>query len=282
MQVISSKNELRKEIEYAKKAGGKIVFVPTMGALHAGHYALMEKARLLAGEKGRVVVSIFVNPIQFNNEGDLAHYPRTLEEDLAGCEKVGVDMVFTPEVHEVYAPNRSIDIQEKALSQYLCGASRPGHFSGVCTVVTKLLNLVQPTDAIFGKKDYQQLAIIRRLVRDLDLPVRIHGAEIVRLPSGLAYSSRNERLSKELKQEAVILSQALKAAHQDFLAGETSASRLKEKARTLIESAPSARIDYIELLDAENLVPIETLEQLAVMAVAVEFGGVRLIDNLEF
>ena len=200
MQTFSTKAQLRAALLKHHRKHDHVVLVPTMGALHAGHRALLEQARKLAGEDGVVVASIFVNPIQFNNSSDLQTYPRTPEKDLEVCEGAGVDYVFSPAPEEMYSGERSIAVEESFLSTTLCGASRPGHFSGVCTVLAKLFNLVQPTDAIFGKKDYQQLAIIRRMVRDLDFPVRIHGAEIVRHGNGLAYSSRNARLTPEQKE----------------------------------------------------------------------------------
>ena len=200
MQTFSTKAQLRAALLKHHRKHDHVVLVPTMGALHAGHRALLEQARKLAGEDGVVVASIFVNPIQFNNSSDLQTYPRTPEKDLEVCEGAGVDYVFSPAPEEMYSGERSIAVEESFLSATLCGASRPGHFSGVCTVLAKLFNLVQPTDAIFGKKDYQQLAIIRRMVRDLDFPVRIHGAEIVRHGNGLAYSSRNARLTPEQKE----------------------------------------------------------------------------------
>lgn len=205
MQTFSTKAQLRAALLKHHRKHDHVVLVPTMGALHAGHRALLEQARKLAGEDGVVVASIFVNPIQFNNSSDLQTYPRTPEKDLEVCEGAGVDYVFSPAPEEMYSGERSIAVEESFLSATLCGASRPGHFSGVCTVLAKLFNLVQPTDAIFGKKDYQQLAIIRRMVRDLDFPVRIHGAEIVRHGNGLAYSSRNARLTPEQKEQAVVI-----------------------------------------------------------------------------
>lgn len=281
MQIITTKQALREELE-ARRQRGKVILVPTMGALHVGHFSLFDAARVIAGAEGTVVSSVFVNPIQFNNQGDLASYPRTWESDMAGCEEHGVDIVFSPTPEEMYAADRSISIEETSLSSFLCGASRPGHFAGVCTVVAKLFNIVMPTDALFGKKDYQQLAIIRRLVRDLDISVRIHGVEIVRQADGLACSSRNARLSPALKLEATVLYRALQKAHKQFIEGDACASHLIESARSLIEQSPHAVIDYIGLWDSETMQPVETIHRLAVMALAVEFGGVRLIDNLEF
>lgn len=281
MEVATTKTSL-KDLLKQRRPEGKIVLLPTMGALHIGHFTLLDEARKIAGSDGTVVVSLFVNPIQFNNTGDLSSYPRSFDEDKAGCEQHGADILFAPVPEEMYAPDRSIDIEENSLSAGLCGASRPGHFSGVCTVVTKLFNIVAPTDAVFGKKDYQQLAIIRRLVRDLDIPVTIHGAEIVRQEDGLANSSRNKRLTDAQKEEATVLYRAMNTAHAAFEAGERSVEKLVKTVRDMIEASPSAQIDYIQLVDAENLSPIQTVERPAVMALAVALGDVRLIDNLEF
>lgn len=280
MQTFSTKAQLRAALLKHHRKHDHVVLVPTMGALHAGHRALLEQARKLAGEDGVVVASIFVNPIQFNNSSDLQTYPRTPEKDLEVCEGAGVDYVFSPTPEEMYSGERSIAVEESFLSTTLCGASRPGHFSGVCTVLAKLFNLVQPTDAIFGKKDYQQLAIIRRIVRDLDFPVRIHGAEIVRHGNGLAYSSRNARLTPEQKEQAVVIRQAMLQARDEFQAG-ADASKVKEHAAAMIEGVPDTRIDYLEIVDAETMQPLAENRKPALMAAAVYFGDVRLIDNIE-
>ncbi len=280
MQTFSTKAQLRGALLKHRRKSDLIVLVPTMGALHAGHKSLLDQARTLAGEEGVVVASLFVNPIQFNNAGDLQTYPRTPEKDLDICEKSGVDYVFSPTPEEMYAGERSISVEETFLSTTLCGASRPGHFAGVCTVLAKLFNLVQPTDAIFGKKDYQQLAIIRRLVRDLDIPVRIHGAEIVRHESGLAYSSRNARLTEEQKEQAVVIRQAMLQAKEEFRSGK-SVEEVKSHAAALIAAVPGTRIDYLEIVNAETMQPITENADPALMAAAVYFGDVRLIDNIE-
>lgn len=259
-----------------------IVLVPTMGALHLGHKALMDEARQIAGTQGIVVVSIFLNPIQFNNAGDLQTYPRTVEQDMALCEQAGVDFVFTPDPEEMYFSDRSISVDETTLSTQLCGASRPGHFSGVCTVVSKLFNIVQPTDALFGKKDFQQLAILRRMVRDLDFPIVIHGVEIVREPSGLAYSSRNARLTPEQKAQAPLLRKTLLESRDSYRTGKDLDS-IKQEARQIISDCPGTNIDYIEIVHAETMQPLpsDDHQSPALMALAVAFGDVRLIDNIE-
>lgn len=280
MQTFSTKAQLKGALLKHHRQHDHVVLVPTMGALHHGHRALLEQARKLAGEDGVVVASIFVNPIQFNNSSDLQTYPRTPEKDLEVCESAGVDYVFSPAPEEMYAGERSITVEEEALSTTLCGAARPGHFSGVCTVLVKLFNLVQPTDAIFGKKDYQQLAIIRRMVRDLDIPVRIHGAEIVRHGDGLAYSSRNARLTPEQKEQAVVIRKAMLRSRDEFRTG-TDVRTVKEHASALIEGVPGTRIDYLEVVDAETMQPLAENREPALMAAAVYFGDVRLIDNIE-
>jgi len=278
MQIAYFKDVLRQYL--AAKRNSKIILVPTMGALHEGHASLMRQARRLAGADGYVVVSVFLNPTQFNNTVDLESYPATINQDLALCESCGVDMVFMPTSKTMYASDRSMQLEEVSLSTRLCGASRPGHFAGVCLVVLKLLLLVQPTDAIFGKKDYQQLAILRRMLRDLDVPVCIHGAEIVREQDGLAFSSRNLRLNVEQRANAPALYQALLEAKIAYALG-SSVADLLEMTRANIAAIPMLQIDYVELVDAESLQPLADESHLALLALAVYFGEVRLIDNIE-
>ena len=281
MQIFHLESELR---AWRRAVGSRrVVLVPTMGALHDGHVHLVRVARAMAGSDGFVAVSIFVNPLQFGPKEDFSRYPRELEADAAKCEGAGADVIFAPEVAEVYAPDRSIIILEKVLSQVLCGASRPGHFDGVCTVVAKLFNYFQPDDAVFGKKDYQQLAIIRRMVRDLNFPVALHGIDTVREADSLALSSRNRYLTPEERSQAPALQQALQRAHAAWTGGETSAERLTEIAREHIEThAPLGRIDYLSMVDASTLQPLSVVDDQGLMAVAVFFGKARLIDNLEF
>lgn len=257
-----------------------LVLVPTMGALHAGHLALMEKAREIAGPQGTVAASIFVNPIQFDRPGDLAAYPQPLAEDLAKCEAAGVDLVFTPRADGMYFPDRSITVTETLLSQHLCGAARPGHFDGVCTVVMKLFNLFQPDAAVFGEKDYQQLAIIRRMVRDLDVPVEITGLPTFREPDGLAMSSRNVRLAPEHRADAPRIRRALEGARSLLPYGERAAGPILAAARKHLEESPYLRLDYLELVDAETLQPVGKIQRPALLAVAGFYGEVRLIDNV--
>lgn len=251
-----------------------------MGALHEGHLRLVDKARELAGPTGRVVVSIFVNPTQFGPKEDFSRYPRPLAEDKRLCRARGVDLIFLPTPETMYPAPYSTYVDEGAVSSRLCGASRPGHFRGVCTVVLKLFQIVQPTAAVFGLKDFQQCAVIRQMVRDLNVPVEIVGMETVREPDGLALSSRNRYLSPKERAQAPILQQALRAAADAWRAGETSAAKLRRLITRLISSSPLARIDYVEIADASSLQPIREVQRNTVMAVAVFFGRTRLIDNL--
>lgn len=259
-----------------------VILVPTMGALHEGHLALMRQARRLAGADGCVAASIFVNPLQFGPAEDFSRYPRDLESDAAMCDSVGVDMIFAPDAEEMYPRDHSVMVLETRLSKILCGASRPGHFDGVCTVVLKLFNLVNPRLAVFGKKDYQQLAIIRRMVRDLNLPIEIIGCETVREADGLAMSSRNRYLNDEERRQAPAIRQALLAARQRWTEGTRNAGDLQMIfAAHLARHAPLHRLDYIACVDRETLEPVQEVHENGLMAAAVFFGGTRLIDNLE-
>ena len=278
MTLIDTVTELRRW----RTNAGPVFFVPTMGALHEGHALLVSEARSLAGDEGSVAVSIFVNPLQFGPNEDFDRYPRTLEADLAVCRDAGADMVFAPPAREVYEPNRSVTVAESSLSNVLCGRSRPGHFDGVCTVVAKLFNLVQPNNAIFGKKDYQQLAIIRRMVRDLNFPVSIHGIETVREPDGLAMSSRNRNLSGAERAQAPALNAALRLAREAWLGGVTGATHLISLITGhLLEHASLGRKDYIAVVDRHTLQPMEVINNDGLIALAVHFEKARLIDNIE-
>ena len=258
----------------------RVVLVPTMGALHAGHLALVDHARRAAGRTGTVAVSIFVNPLQFGPKEDLARYPRPLRRDLALCRARGVDLVFHPDAAGMYAPVRSVTVDESLLTNGLCGRSRPGHFSGVCTVVAKLFNLVRPHAAVFGKKDYQQLAIIRRMVRDLNFPLEIIGSETVREPDGLALSSRNVYLTPDERAQAPVLRRALLLAGKRVRHGEREVETLRAALENELATAHLARVDYAEIVDADDLQPVARIERPAVLALAVYFGRTRLIDNL--
>jgi len=277
----SEKSTLRQMLRPAQLEQQKIVFVPTMGALHSGHTALFSQARKIAGNSGKVVVSIFVNPIQFDKPEDLAKYPRTLENDLELCHRFGVDLVFHPQAESMYAEDRSVNIIENSLAKTLCGASRPGHFDGVCSVVAKLFNLVQPSDAVFGQKDYQQLAIIRRMVRDLDFAINIHALPTQRQADGLALSSRNTRLSEEQLASAPGIYAALQHMLEAFKQGNSDSGSLLQLGRERLQSLPGFSIDYLNIVDAQTLQDVaNAAERPSVVAVAGSFGQVRLIDNI--
>ncbi|MEZ5324124.1 MAG: pantoate--beta-alanine ligase [Verrucomicrobiales bacterium] len=271
--------DVRKMVRDARQ---NVVLVPTMGALHDGHLELAREARRLVGDSGLVVVSVFVNPTQFGPNEDFDAYPRNLVRDVGMCGNAGVDVVFAPPPGEVYCGDASIDVVETSLSKLLCGASRPGHFAGVCLVVLKLFNIVQPHLAVFGKKDYQQLAIIRRMVRDLNVSVEIAGIDTVREPDGLAMSSRNAYLNAEERPQAAAIRRAMLAAADANSGGQLAAAALVEIARDIIAwDAPLGRIDYLEVVDAETMQRVAATTRPALMAVAVFFGRCRLIDNIE-
>ena len=253
------------------------VLVPTMGALHKAHGELIRVARKDAGGNGEVAVSIFVNPLQFEPGGDYQRYPRPEKADEEFCRNSGVDLLFRPSVAEMYGDDRSVFVEEVSLSKNLEGESRPGHFRGVCTVVAKLFNLLAPDAAVFGEKDFQQLAIVRRMVRDLNFKIDIIGVPTVREDDGLAYSSRNEYLNLEERKQATVLRKALLAAAN---ATEKSANDIVALVRKLINQAPLAQIDYVELVDAETLRPVEMACSNSVLVLAVFFGKTRLIDNI--
>jgi pantoate--beta-alanine ligase len=246
-----------------------------MGALHEGHEALIRRARGLAGRRGTVVVSIFVNPTQFGPNEDLAAYPRPWKHDVAKCRRSGADAIYAPDAAAMYFPDRSVVVSESRLSRVLCGRSRPGHFEGVCTVVAKLFLAVGPDVAVFGEKDWQQLAIIRRMVRDLDFPVEIVGHPTVREADGLAKSSRNAYLTAEERRVAPGIQAALQAAAQRRTPASIAAT-----ARRAIERLPGARVDYVEVVDAATLEPVRSLRRPARLAAAVFLGRARLIDNI--
>jgi pantoate--beta-alanine ligase len=251
-----------------------------MGALHHGHGELIRLARETAGKDGEVAVSIFVNPLQFAPGGDFDKYPRPEKEDEEFCRNAGVDILFRPTPAEMYAGDFSIAVEENSLSATLCGKSRPGHFRGVCTVVAKLFHLLAPDAAVFGEKDFQQLAIIRRMVRDLNFQIEIIGAPTVRERDGLASSSRNRYLNAIERAQATVPHAALREAKRLVTSGEQSASALIAAARKVIAGASLARIDYLELVNAETLQPIDIVQPNSLMALAVFFGQTRLIDNI--
>jgi pantoate--beta-alanine ligase len=261
-------------------AGKRRVLVPTMGALHRGHGELIRIAREAAGPGGEVAVSIFVNPLQFAPGGDYDKYPRPESEDDEFCRKAGVDILFRPSVEEMYPADFSVSVEESSLANLLEGKSRPGHFRGVCTVVAKLFHLLSPQAAVFGEKDFQQLAIIRRMVRDLNFRIEIVGVPTVREPDGLACSSRNRYLAADERQQAPVLQRALQSARELAAQGERSAERIVAAARTIIANAPLARIDYLEVVNADTLQAVTEVDGSSLIAVAAFFGQTRLIDNL--
>lgn len=264
----------------ARAAKKTILLVPTMGALHSGHGSLITEARERAGKNGLVIVSIYVNPTQFGPKEDLARYPRPLKADLALCRSLGADIVFHPE--SLYAEGHSTWVNEDMISRDLCGASRPGHFQGVCTVVLKLFLITQPHVAVFGRKDAQQCMVIQRMVRDMNVPVRLIFAPTVRESDGLALSSRNVYLSPEERSQALVLSRALAKADAAWRGGERSAARLRQMVARVIATAPLARVDYITLVDGTTMQPAKQApaDSLSILAVAVFFGSTRLIDNV--
>jgi len=275
MRRVGSPAEVGALVEEARGAGKRIALVPTMGALHAGHVSLLEEGR----RRGDVLVlSIFVNPAQFGRSEDLARYPRDLEGDLAKARAAGVDVAFTPEGGAIYPPAFQTFVEVRDLSRPLCGAARPGHFTGVATVVLKLFHIVRPHVAVFGEKDWQQLQVVRRMVTDLALDVEIVGLPTVREADGLAMSSRNAYLSAEQRRRALAIPAGLAAARARFLAGERDAAQLVEAAATPVREQ-GLRIDYLELRDAETLEERPLADRPTVLAVAAFVGNTRLIDN---
>jgi pantoate--beta-alanine ligase len=263
-----------------QRTGGRRVLVPTMGALHRGHGELIRLAHEAAGETGEVAVSIFVNPLQFAPGGDYEKYPRPESDDDEFCRKAGVDILFRPTVEEMYAADFSVSVEENSLANTLEGKSRPGHFRGVCTVVAKLFHILAPDAAIFGEKDFQQLAIIRRMVRDLNFPIEIIGAPTVREADGLACSSRNQYLNPTERGQAPVLQRALRHARQLVAQGERSIPAILAATRGVIASAPLAQIDYLEIVNTETLQPAAETGPDSLIVVAAFFGQTRLIDNL--
>jgi pantoate--beta-alanine ligase len=265
--------------QFVSKAARPLVLVPTMGALHEGHLSLVRRARKLAGDTGTTAASVFVNPTQFEPSEDFDRYPRPFEQDSALLKRNGCDLVFAPDAADMYYPDRSVEIVESSLSQVMCGASRPGHFSGVCTVVTKLFNLFRQDIAIFGAKDYQQFAIIRRMVRDLNFPIRLEAHPTVREPDGLAMSSRNIYLSAEEREQAPVIQKVLQRADKKVREGRGSVAGLVEWMRAQIELASLASVDYVVAVDSVNLQTVSELRPPVLLAAAVFFGKTRLIDN---
>lgn len=283
MQTVSSISAMQRLASRWKRAGVRISFVPTMGYLHDGHMSLVREARRRVGKRGMVVVSIYVNPTQFAPTEDLSRYPRNLKRDLKLCRAAGADVVFTPNDAQMYEGRiegcYSTYVVEEKLAGMMEGVARPTHFRGVTTVVAKLFNIVLPDVAVFGAKDWQQAAIIRRMVADLNFPVRIFVAPTVRERDGLAMSSRNKYLDSEQRRQAVILFHALQAARAAVKRRPLKASRLKRDLAQFITAAPLARLDYVEFFDSQTLQPADRVAPGTHMALAVFFGGTRLIDN---
>jgi len=274
---VKSISQMKEISENWRKEGKKIAFVPTMGFLHEGHLSLVRLGKKL-GDK--LVVSIFVNPLQFGPAEDFREYPRDLERDAALLEKEGVDVLFCPEAEEMYPPGFQTYVEVAELTKGLCGAYRPGHFKGVTTVVLKLFNIVKPHLAIFGEKDYQQLQVIKRMVKDLNLDVEIVGHPTVREKDGLAMSSRNTYLSEEERESALSLFKALNFAQNLVKEGERDVAVLKKKLKEFIESHPFTKVQYIEFVDPSELTPVEKVEKETLCALAVFVGKARLIDNM--
>jgi pantoate--beta-alanine ligase len=276
MRIIETIEEMKKFSEEMREKKKTIGFVPTMGYLHEGHLSLVRRAR---AENDVVVVSIFVNPTQFGPNEDYERYPRDFERDRKLLERENVDCVFHPSVEEMYPPDFSTFVEETKLSKPLCGRSRPGHFQGVCTVVTKLFNIVKPHRAYFGQKDAQQFRVLRRMVRDLNMDVEMIECPIVREPDGLAMSSRNVYLTPEERKQALALYQSLKIAENLFLNGERDAVKIKEAMINHLSRFDRVKIDYVEIVDEETLEPVEKIDRKVIVAVAAWVGKARLIDN---
>lgn len=276
MKISGSIEEIREEVKTWRREGLTVGFVPTMGYLHEGHKSLIDKA---VAENDRVVVSIFVNPIQFGPTEDLESYPRDLERDAKICEEAGANLIFHPEKEEMYMDDFSSFVEVDGVSKGLCGKSRPIHFRGVCTVVTKLFNIVKPDRAYFGQKDAQQLAVVKRMVRDLNMDIEVIGCPIIREEDGLAKSSRNTYLSQEERKAATILSKSLNIAKQALEDGERDVNKIREIITNNIMSEKLAKIDYVDIVDALSIENVSEIKNSVLVAIAVYIGKTRLIDN---
>lgn len=277
MKILKTVHEMQAVVRQAHLAGSTIGFVPTMGFLHAGHLSLIQQAKPLSEV---LVVSIFVNPTQFGQGDDFVSYPRDLERDSRLCAAGGVDMLFVPEVHDMYRQGHTVFVEEESLSRVLCGRSRPGHYRGVLTVVAKLFNIVQPDVAVFGQKDAQQVRIIEQMVQDLNFPVRIVVGPTVRESDGLAMSSRNVRLSPGERARATCLFKALRLSERMYRGGTDCTAEITKAMRELIQESAPLEIDYVEALHYETLKPVDRIAGETLFAVAVRFGQTRLIDNV--
>jgi len=285
MQIVRSVSAMQRLGRAWQRAGASVGFVPTMGCLHAGHLSLVRRARQLVARGGKVVVSVYVNPTQFAPTEDFSRYPRDLARDAQLCREAGVDVIFAPHDSQMYPRGKGADfstfVAEESLSRGMEGKSRPTHFRGVTTVVAKLFNIVQPELAVFGAKDYQQAALIKRMVRDLNFPLKIVVVPIFREADGLALSSRNQYLAGDLRAQALVLWRALQKAQAAVhkTARPLPAARLKSELKRLIECAPAARLDYVEFFDPATLAPVPKVTRGTHMALAVFIGQTRLIDN---
>ncbi|ABR34765.1 MULTISPECIES: pantoate--beta-alanine ligase [Clostridium] len=271
--------ELRSLIKAWKREGLSVGYVPTMGALHEGHESLIKRA---VEENDKVVVSVFVNPTQFGPNEDFDSYPRNINKDLELCINAGAAIVFNPEPSEMYYGDKSTSVSVSGLTSVLCGAKRPGHFDGVCLVVSKFLNIVTPDKAYFGEKDAQQVAVIKRMVRDLNIDVEIVACPIIREEDGLAKSSRNTYLSKDERKAALVLSRSLEIAKDALRKGERNANNIKNSIKEVLNSEPLAKIDYVEIVDSDSLKSVEIIERNVLIPIAVYIGKTRLIDNFTF
>ena len=278
MKIVSTIEEVRAQVKEWKKEGLSIGFVPTMGYLHEGHMSLIDAA----GENDRVVVSIFVNPMQFGPTEDLASYPRDLEHDAKLCEEHGVDLIFHPTPEEMYGDQFYSYVDMDVLTKELCGLSRPVHFRGVCTVVTKLFNIVTPDRAYFGQKDAQQLAVIKRMVKDLNMPLTITGCPIIREEDGLAKSSRNTYLLPEERKAALVLSRSIVLGKEMVEKGERDCKKILASMTAEIEKEPLAKIDYVKIVDLDTMQQVEKIDRGILAAIAVYIGKTRLIDNFMY
>ena len=276
MEITGKIDEVRRKVKAWRKQGLSVGLVPTMGYLHEGHKSLIDRA---VAENDRVVVSDFVNPIQFGAGEDLATYPRDIEADKRLCGQAGAHLIFHPQPAEMYAPDFSTYVEMQEVSEGLCGKTRPTHFRGVCTVVCKLFHIVMPDRAYFGQKDAQQLAVIRRMVRDLDMDIQIVGCPIIREPDGLAKSSRNTYLNEEERKAALVLSKAVFHGQDMMEKGERDAGTILSSMKKLIEAEPLAKIDYVEMVDADTIAPLAKAQGRVLTAMAVYIGSTRLIDN---
>jgi pantoate--beta-alanine ligase len=276
MKIITTISEMQDHSDRLRHQGDRIGFVPTMGFLHEGHLSLMRRAR---EENQALVVSIFVNPTQFGPDEDYDSYPRDLEKDASLCREAGCDVLFTPGVDEMYPQSCVTTVSVAGMTETLCGASRPGHFDGVTTVVCKLFNIVRPHAAYFGLKDYQQYRVLFQMVQDLDMNINIIGLPTIREEDGLAMSSRNAYLYDDERSGALTLSRSLDAAREMVREGIRDPHAIEQKVTGIIESEPTTRIDYVSVVDADDLTPLSTIKERALLALAVFVGDARLIDN---